>query len=201
MQRSNMTDRRVQKTEALLRDALTGLIREKPYDSIVVKEILDRANVGRTTFYTHFRDKDELLASSIQEMLRPASSRSPSSAKRYDTIISFSLPVFEYLQQHRIQHHSRAYDAGMDLANRDVLHGHLREVLAERIRDDVERCLRGLREADRRIPSDLLIDYVASTFVLVLDWWVETGSPLTPQEVDTRFRALVLPTLITLLQS
>ena len=200
MQRTNVRDRRIQKTEALLRDALTGLIREKPYDSIVVKEILDRANVGRTTFYTHFRDKDELLASSIQEVLRPASSRSPSSAKRYDSILSFSLPVFEYLHQHRIQHRLSAYDAGMDLANRDILHAHLREVLRERIRDDVERHLRGRREADRRIPSDLLINYVASTFVLVLDWWVETDSPLTPAEVDTLFRALVLPTLITVLQ-
>jgi AcrR family transcriptional regulator len=46
-----------------------SLISEKAYDAIVVKEILDRANIGRTTFYTHFRDKDELLASSIQEML------------------------------------------------------------------------------------------------------------------------------------
>jgi len=51
-------DRRVQKTRTLLHEALVSLIREKPYDEMVVKEILDRANVGRSTFYTHYRNKD-----------------------------------------------------------------------------------------------------------------------------------------------
>ncbi len=68
-------DRRTQKTEALLREALGALIREKPYDDIVVKEILARADVGRSTFYAHFHDKDELLLSGIQDMLRSAQSR------------------------------------------------------------------------------------------------------------------------------
>ena len=46
------TDRRVARTQKLLRDALHSLIHERDYDSIVVKEILDRANVGRSAFYT-----------------------------------------------------------------------------------------------------------------------------------------------------
>jgi AcrR family transcriptional regulator len=62
-------DRRIQKTKGLLHDALGTLIREKPYDEIVVQEILDRANVGRSTFYMHFRDKGELLVSGIHDML------------------------------------------------------------------------------------------------------------------------------------
>ena len=61
MPRVRSTDRRVQKTQDLLHGALASLIHEKSYDAIVVKEILARANVGRSTFYTHFRDKDELL--------------------------------------------------------------------------------------------------------------------------------------------
>src|SRR5215469_931964 len=50
-------DRRVQRTRDLLHEALGSLIREKPYDEIAVKEILDRANVGRSTFYLHFRTR------------------------------------------------------------------------------------------------------------------------------------------------
>jgi AcrR family transcriptional regulator len=64
-----VNDRRVQKTQGLLRAALISLIAEKPYDSIAVREILDRANVRRSTFYMHFRDKDDLLVSGIYEML------------------------------------------------------------------------------------------------------------------------------------
>src|SRR5215510_3310677 len=95
-------DRRVQKTQALLHEALGSLIREKPYDQIVLKEILDRANVGRSTFYTHFRDKDELLASGINEMLRAVHSADlAASGKRNERIIRFSLPVFEHIHRHR----------------------------------------------------------------------------------------------------
>src|SRR3712207_8649655 len=53
--RPETTDRRVQRTKTSLHNA--RLAREKPHPSIAVKEILDRANVGRSTFYTHFRDR------------------------------------------------------------------------------------------------------------------------------------------------
>ena len=71
VQRQNcVKDRRIQRTQGLLHEALGSLIHEKSYDAISVKEILDRANVGRSTFYMHFGDKDELLLSSIRDMLR-----------------------------------------------------------------------------------------------------------------------------------
>jgi AcrR family transcriptional regulator len=152
LQAKRVKDRRVQKTETLLRDALTSLIREKAYDSIVVKEILDRANVGRSTFYTHFRDKDDLLASSIHEMLRAArSGQVPSSAKPYERIIRFSLPIFEQLQQHRHEHR-RAGDAMMDDRSRAILHERLQNVLVELIGDDVQQWLQGRREAASHMP-------------------------------------------------
>src|SRR5262249_3903679 len=69
LQEKRVKDRRTQRTKNLLHEALGSLIREKPYEAIVVQEILDRANVGRSTFYMHFRDKDELLVSGIHDML------------------------------------------------------------------------------------------------------------------------------------
>src|SRR5215472_8427798 len=81
-------DRRIQKTQKLLHEALGSLIREKPYEEIVVKEILDRANVGRSTFYMHFRDKDELLTSVLHDMLRTAQiAQIPTSSKKPEGII------------------------------------------------------------------------------------------------------------------
>ncbi len=100
--RHEVRDRRVEKTHKALRDALDSLIREKSYDSIAVKEILDRANVGRSTFYTHYRDKDELLVSGIHRMLNPVRTKELSStAGRRERILSFSLPIFEHLDRHR----------------------------------------------------------------------------------------------------
>ncbi|MPZ30243.1 MAG: TetR family transcriptional regulator [Rhodospirillales bacterium] len=184
-------DRRIQKTQRFLHEALASLIREKAYDSISVKEILDRANVGRSTFYLHFRNKDELLVSSIHDMLRPLQSRGPPpSARRHERIIWFSLPVFEHVHQHR-----RSGAARMGTRGWVVIHEHLRKVLVELIADDVKRDFQGRRKSASQMSPNLLVQYVASTFILVLNWWVESRSPLPAKEVNDLFRALILPTL------
>ncbi|HEX6894376.1 MAG TPA: TetR/AcrR family transcriptional regulator [Bryobacteraceae bacterium] len=185
------TDRRIQKTRKLLHDALMSLVREKPYDDIVVKEILDRANVGRSTFYTHFNDKDELLASGMQDLLRTVQAAELSaSGTRQERIIRFSLPVFEHIHRHR-----EAGAAGMGARGRAVLHERLQKVLAGLIADDIRKALQSRRKAARQTPPELLAQYVASTFVLVLNWWVENKSAMRPKDVDGLFRALTLPTL------
>jgi AcrR family transcriptional regulator len=184
-------DRRVQKTQGLLREALVSLIHEKSYDAIAVKVILDRANVGRSTFYTHFRDKDELLVSGIHEMIRSLHSAVlPSPAKGYEKIIQFSLPIFEYHDRHR---HTGV--AKMGAKGRAIIHEHLQKVIADLITEDVRKALQSRRKAAGQIPPAVLVQYVASTFILVLNLWAESKGPLRSQEANALFRALVLPTL------
>jgi AcrR family transcriptional regulator len=189
--KARVEDRRIQKTRKLLHDALGSLIREKPYDSIAVQEILDRANVGRSTFYTHFRDKDELLVSGIHDLLNSVYPAATQSAEnRCEAIIRFSLPVFEH-----IHGHLRAGARRMGPTGRAAVHQHLQRVLAELITEDIKRHLRPRRETTSSVPLDLLVQHVASTFILVLHWWLDTRSPLPPREIDKTFRALILPSL------
>lgn len=56
-------DERTRRTRTRLSNALVALILEKPIDKLTVQEVLDRAGVGRSTFYLHFRDKDDLFLS------------------------------------------------------------------------------------------------------------------------------------------
>jgi AcrR family transcriptional regulator len=191
-----ISDRRIQKTRRLLHEALFSLIHEKDYDTIVVKEILDRANVGRSTFYTHFNDKDELLVSVMQDMLRSVqSTRLPSSATRNEDIIRFSLPIFEHVSQHLGAGKSRIGSRG-----RALIHEHLQKVLAELISGGIRKQSQGRPQKAGEIPPDLFVQYVASTFILVLNWWVESRSPLRPTEVNELFRGLILPTLAAVLK-
>src|SRR5919198_534909 len=66
--KARAVDRRIQRTQQLLRSALMSLIQEKGFESLSVQDIIDRANVGRATFYAHFDNKEDLLASGIEEL-------------------------------------------------------------------------------------------------------------------------------------
>ena len=61
------TDARVRRTRDALGDALVALMQEKPFDTITVQDVLDRAHVGRSTFYSHYSDKDDLLMSDVDD--------------------------------------------------------------------------------------------------------------------------------------
>ena len=182
------TDRRVRKTHTQLHGALASLVHEKPYDDIVVKEILARADVGRSTFYSHYRDKDELLERGIRNLLgvddpRPsANGTSPASR-----LLAFSLPFLEHIER------SRAHgEPSFDVMRAAPVHEHLRRVLESVLNDQ-------LRAEDRRrssetaaVPTGLLVRHLAASFVLTLDWWLEHPA-LSAREVDDYFRALVAP--------
>jgi AcrR family transcriptional regulator len=73
--KSQKDDRRSRRTRELLHQALFTLMREKHYDSITVQDIIDRANVGRSTFYAHFVDKDDLAVNSLEQVLDALSQR------------------------------------------------------------------------------------------------------------------------------
>jgi AcrR family transcriptional regulator len=186
--RDQARDRRVQKTERLLRDALGSLIHEKHYDSIAVREILERADVGRSAFYAHFSDKDALLVAGIRQMLEELRSRPlPPSAHRFADVIWFSHGLFEHID--RIRHGGTAMRSKK---GRAIVHHHLRKVLLETVAEAFKR--RALPNGNR-VPPDLLAEYVVGTFLLVLNWWVESASALSAREIDDVFLALVLPTI------
>ena len=195
MRRPAVEDRRIQKTLSLLREALISLIAEKPYDTIVVKEILDRANVGRSTFYTHFRDKDDLLVSGIHEMLGEVPPPTRTGGRSLDRILWFSLPIFEHHYSH-----AHAWGDRIGTKGRTILHEHLRKVLTGIIAQVMKKDYRPGRQSPRQLPLELISAYVASTFVLVLNWWLDTRMRLPTNEINDLFRRLTSPTLATLFE-
>lgn len=195
MRRIGTEDRRIQKTLHLLREALVSLIAEKPYDSIVVKEILDRANVGRSTFYTHFRDKDDLLVTAIYDMVGPVPLPARIAGGGLDRILWFSLPVFEHHYRH-----AHAWGDRIGTKGRTILHEHLRWVLTRTIGQVLKKDHRAGRPPSRQMPPEIVSAYVASTFVLVLNWWLDTSMRLPPKEINDVFRRLTSPTLTTMFE-
>jgi AcrR family transcriptional regulator len=183
-------DRRVQKTRTLLHGALASLVHEKSYDDIIVKEILARANVGRSTFYAHYRDKDELLDGGIRELLHVDVACPPERASgAAERLLRFSLPFLTHIERFR-------RDGRLPLGGRAsaVVHEHLRCVLVSILADELRAEYRRRAASATDFPADLLACHVASGFVVTLDWWLEHHA-LSAPEVDAHFHALVEPVL------
>jgi AcrR family transcriptional regulator len=179
-------DRRVRRTKGLLRGALASLVHEKPYDAIAVKEILARADVGRSAFYAHFGDKDALLDSAIRETLRASASRAPA-VDPVEAVLGFGGPLLEHV--------GRALAAGggpASLARHAAVHQRLRRLLAESVTDALRRG-GGRRAGEPPVPVELLAAHVVDTFLRVLAWWVERGALAPARDADRLFRALVAP--------
>ena len=152
-----------------------------------MKEILDRANVGRSTFYTHFRDKDDLLESGIHEILGSMQSQ-PRGGSPLERAVAFSLPLLRHIDEHR-----RTAGPRMKREGRMIMHQRMQHVLTRLISQEL--ALMASEEPRVPVPKDLVARHVAATFVLVLNWWVESNSALTPPEVDACFREMVQPAL------
>src|SRR5918994_5499480 len=86
------TDARVRRTRDALGDALIALMQEKPFETITVQDVLDRAQVSRSTFYTHYSDKDDLLMSDAEEFFEALSMALSAHGEKSDRVF----PVREF---------------------------------------------------------------------------------------------------------
>jgi AcrR family transcriptional regulator len=187
-------DRRVRRTRESLHKALISLALEKHYDSITVQEVLDRADVGRSTFYTHFQSMDELLISGTQELrktLHAALENHRKSAKRHENVIAFSRAMFDHAYGYR--------NVYLNTGAWPVVRQQLQDVIEELIRRECKAEITKLKTANSDVPVDLFVHYLTSAFFAVLIWWMDRRSRLTPSQIDEVFRSLVLPTVHTVL--
>ena len=177
-------DRRIQRTRALLQNALVSLMIEKPFESITVQEIIDRANVGRATFYAHFADKKTLLTSRIED-LRAALLRRQrdalSESRNGNRTFSFSRAMLE--------HASDSLTLWRGIAGREsgaFVISRIQEMLAELVRNDIVALGVTRKNADR----EALVQHLTGGFVALMVWWLNDGRQLSIEEVDERFTTL-----------
>lgn len=190
-------DRRVQRTYRLLHEALMSLIREKGYEAITVQDILDRADVGRSTFYTHFRDKGDLLHRGLENLDRHVrfaqAAAEPPAGKPYEKIIGFSLAMFEHASQFRAIHR-----ALLGSGAETVVRRHLHSVLTEVVGREIESQLQRRKQAKTPVATELLTHFLVSTYISTLNWWITCRNALTPKQIDAGYRQLVLPCLASI---
>lgn len=175
-------DSRVKHTRDALGDALLALMQEKSFESITVQDILDRAGIGRSTFYSHYSDKDDLFLSDLEDFLEKISTLLLRSKERSNRI----LPAREFFAHVADMRHVHAILIAAD-KHRDFVelgHGYFSRAIELRLAELPQTAaLAGARKA-------ALAQAFAGAFLSLLSWWLSQATPPTPAEMDDIFHQM-----------
>lgn len=184
-------DRRQQKTRADIFDAFSGLLAEKSYSKITVQEIIDAANVGRTTFYAHFETKDDLLKALCEELFGHILSRAGDRTHTHGLDAQGDAPesMFCHLLQH-LQENDRNILGLLSCESSEIFLRYFKDSLSGLVRSQLaQRCKRP------DLPREFLVNHVAGSFVEMVLWWIKGHMRQTPAELDRYFLAVMEPIL------
>jgi len=177
------SDRRTQRTRQTLSHALIALIQEKRYTTITVQDICDRANVGRSTFYAHYQDKDTLLAGNFQEVMDSLANKIQ---LREGQLVFPITPLFQHVKEHHHLYTALVWGGGFDV---------LLRAGQRQWHPQIEVHLAALLTAGHEpaIPLEIITAYLAGALQTWLLWWLERKMPYSPERMDEIFQQLVMP--------
>ena len=176
---SDRQDRRSQRTRHLLSAALVELIREKDYSSITVGDIIERANVGRSTFYAHYRDKDSLFVGEMDRVIDVLNHRIPN---QEESPFFPSLGLLRHVGEEYELYKALLWTPGIDLMIK-----HMQKSLSQRVEQGLQKSARELE-----VPIPILASFMVGSFLTLLRWWLENKMVYSPEEMDKIFRKLTL---------
>jgi AcrR family transcriptional regulator len=184
-------DRRSLKSQQALMDALLACLAEKPYDQITVRDILDRANVGRSTFYTHFQTKDDLLRAGFERVLNLLSDQIDTGADDHSLRMD-TTRVFAHARGHYDLYRTLIWGSGYEILTRDA-HTLLKDKFMQK--------LGGLAAGQSKspIPLDVMCYSMAGSLLILLKWWLDQKMPYTPEQMDEMFQQLTMTKIRELL--
>lgn len=179
------SDRRVQRTRELLQKSLIELINERGYDAITIQDIVNRANVARTTFYQHYKSKDDLFIACHEAIVSEFQS---------GVIYSHPLSQEELLSLEAPPGMISAYRhlEGARSRLNPVFQGKDGSLILRRIRDasarEIEANLRmAFPQADNTIPLEVLANYLAGAQIALLQWLLDKRRPYPAEYLAQMF--------------
>ena len=180
-------DRRSKRTRQLLGAALGELMREKRYDDITVQDILDRSGIGRSTFYAHYTDKEDLVISEIARVIHQLELYTAEFDHQSSSLLP-SLAFFRHVYEQRRLMNAFLWGRAAETLIRDFQR-QASQMITEKLRS-----LAG-EEAAFSMPLPLIANFVTSTLLMLIQWWFEEDIIHSPEELDTMFQRLVMPAI------
>lgn len=183
MEKEEGLDRRVARTRRMLREALIALILERGWDAITVMDVCERADVGRSTFYAHFADKEELLVGGFEDLRKAL--RAQLRARGTDGApLAFAGGLLAHAEENR-----RVFRAIVGKHSGHVVVKRFTELVVGLVREDLQRL------APAGPAREAATHYLAGAFMQLLVWWVDSRSALEPGQVEALYQQLSRPVL------
>jgi AcrR family transcriptional regulator len=188
-------DRRKNRTRRLLRAALLSLILERGYDALTIEDITEKADLGRATFYLHYKDKEELLLESIDELVDDLVKQvsklldegwrvHPEKAGAQDGSGSPFLMVFVHAAQN-----ASLYRIILRGEGGPKVSARMKSIIIRELSRFIEqRAARDGSSAQPRVPMDVFGNYLAGALLGTLTWWLENDMPYPPEQAAGVFQ-------------
>lgn len=166
----------------LIFTAFINLIQEKDYNSITVQDISDRAMINRSTFYSHFKDKQDVLDQVFSYALTPMFQNIESDILeegciiRKERLVKILTRIFKIVAKNR-----SFYVMALEGQNNFVMADCFRSFLTEHFSNIFSRM--HVKDGEDVIPMDFIILYIVTTFMSSLKWWIDTNCSMPAEKM------------------
>lgn len=174
-------DKRLKKTDAAIYRAFGECLKQKSFADITVEDILRSANVSRSTFYTHFKTKNDVLDSLVQNIFHHVFSHSLQQEQTHD-FSHDSVEDYEHLFTHIVYHLRDEKELIQTVLNASCREQFFAEFRLE-VRSLIERSLRKGIIAPKDIPEALQVNAIIENYVVLLDYWFASDCADSPEQV------------------
>jgi len=181
-------ERRRKKTRQAILAAFQELLAHKRYENIIVQEIIEAADVGRSTFYTHFETKDLLLRAMCEDMFAHVLEDVTDEGSHDFSRDRDNPAVIVSHMLYHMQDQQRNIRGLLTCESRDLFLQYFRDKLRETLTARGHALLR-----EHVLPEGFLINHITGSFVLMVEWWMQNGCRESPEEMAEMYAALITP--------
>lgn len=186
-------DRRQQKTRAAIFAAFTSLLNRRSFSAVTVQDIIDEANIGRSTFYAHFATKDELLEALCAELFDHIIN---TAMDKQDTHGLYSCTyakdsVICHILQH-LQENDNNILTLLTCESSPIFLRYFKSGMDKLVKSQI---IKSETLRNSAVPAEFIINHVSGSFVEMVQWWLVGGCKQSPQELDSYFRSVIMPIL------
>lgn len=173
-------DRRQKKTRQAVYDAFAALLEVKTYSNITVQEIIDKANIGRSTFYSHFETKDELLKALCTEIFDHVFAEDQTKENTHD--FSSGKKGIKAEITHILYH---LQDSSRYIKR--ILSCESGEMFMRYFKEYLEKVFQGeLEQVDTEVPKDYMLHHMVCDFAETVRWWMKHDE-YSPEDISRFF--------------